>query len=134
MYFSRFRARFRPVPESNGSVRFGSAGSVRFLIPSCHWCRQVRAEKPVACTVNKQYARKPASRTHTHSATPSCAIIHAQAHEPVRHPCVFYPCNNNNNNSNHSNNNNNNNNDDNDDNNYDMNIMIIILLISFDSI
>ena len=31
----RFRVRFRPVPESNGSVRFGSAGSVRFLIPSC---------------------------------------------------------------------------------------------------
>ena len=32
----RFRVRFRPVPESNGSVRFGSAGSVRFLIPSWH--------------------------------------------------------------------------------------------------
>ena len=32
----RFRVRFRPVPELNGSVRFGSAGSVRFLIPSCY--------------------------------------------------------------------------------------------------
>ena len=31
----RFRVRFRPVPELHGSVRFGSAGSVRFLIPSC---------------------------------------------------------------------------------------------------
>ena len=29
------RVRFRPVPELNGSVRFGSAGSVRFPIPSC---------------------------------------------------------------------------------------------------
>ena len=28
------RVRFRPVPELNGSVRFGS---VRFLIPSCLW-------------------------------------------------------------------------------------------------
>ena len=28
----RFRVRFGPVPELNGSVRFGSAGSVRFLI------------------------------------------------------------------------------------------------------
>ena len=28
--------RFRPVPKLNGSVRFGSAGSVRFLIPSCY--------------------------------------------------------------------------------------------------
>ena len=50
----RFRVRFRPVPELNDSVRFGSAGSVRFLIPSCHWCRQERAEEPVACTVSKQ--------------------------------------------------------------------------------
>ena len=32
----RFRVRFRPVPEFNGLIRFGSAGSVRFLIPSCH--------------------------------------------------------------------------------------------------
>ena len=31
----RLRVRFRSVPELNGSVRFGSAGSVRFLIPSC---------------------------------------------------------------------------------------------------
>ena len=31
----RFHVRFRPIPELNGSVRFGSAGSVRFLIPSC---------------------------------------------------------------------------------------------------
>ena len=30
----RFRVRFRPVPELNGSVWFGSAGSIRFLIPS----------------------------------------------------------------------------------------------------
>ena len=30
----RFHVRFRPVPELNGSVRFGSAGSVRFLIRS----------------------------------------------------------------------------------------------------
>ena len=29
------RVWFRPVPELNGSVRFGSAGSVRFPIPSC---------------------------------------------------------------------------------------------------
>ena len=85
----RLRVRFRPVPELHGSIRFGSAGSVRFLIPSCHWCRQVRDEEPVACTVSKQYARKRASRNHTYSATPSCAIIHAQAHAPVRHPCVF---------------------------------------------
>ena len=32
----RFRVRFRPVQELNGSVRFGSAGSVRFLLPSCY--------------------------------------------------------------------------------------------------
>ena len=31
----RFRVRFRPLPELNGSVRLGSAGSVWFLIPSC---------------------------------------------------------------------------------------------------
>ena len=115
----RFRVRFRPVPELNGSVRFGSAGSVRFLIPSCHWCRQVRAEEPVACTVSKQYARKRASRTHTYSATPSCAIIHAQAHAPVPHPCVFYPCDDNNDNNNDSNNNNNN----------DNNMLIIVITI-----
>ena len=98
----------RPVPAGSGikrlgSVRFGwfdSAGSVRFLIPSCHWCRQVRAEEPVACTVSKQYARKRASRTHTDSASPSCAIIHAQAHAPVPHSCVFYPCDNDNNDNN----------------------------------
>ena len=30
--------RFRPVPELNGSVRFGSAGSVGFRIPSCQCC------------------------------------------------------------------------------------------------
>ena len=30
----RFRLQFRPVPELIVSVRFGSAGSVRFLIPS----------------------------------------------------------------------------------------------------
>ena len=28
--------RFRPVPELNDAVRFGSAGSVRFLVPSCY--------------------------------------------------------------------------------------------------
>ena len=27
----RFRVRFRPIPEFNGSVRFGSAGSVRLV-------------------------------------------------------------------------------------------------------
>ena len=32
----RFHVRFRPVPKLNGSVRFGSAGSVRFLVPSCY--------------------------------------------------------------------------------------------------
>ena len=32
----RFRSRFRPVPELNGSVRFGLAGSVWFLIPSVY--------------------------------------------------------------------------------------------------
>ena len=73
----RFVSFPRPVPAGSGINRFGS---VRFLIPSCHWCRQVRAEDPVACTVSKQYARKRASRTHTYSATPSCAIIHALAH------------------------------------------------------
>ena len=31
----RFRVRFRPVPEFNGSARFGRAGSARFRIPSC---------------------------------------------------------------------------------------------------
>ena len=31
----RFRVRFRPVPKLKASVRFGLAGSVRFLIPSC---------------------------------------------------------------------------------------------------
>ena len=36
------------------------------------------------------------NRVLTYSATPSCAIIHAQAHAPVRHPCVLYPCDNNN--------------------------------------
>ena len=30
----RFRVRFRPFPELNGLVRFGSASSVRFLITS----------------------------------------------------------------------------------------------------
>ena len=118
MYFSRFDAvqlaffghavarsgsvRFgsvpRPVLAGSGIKRFGSAGSVRFLIPSCQWCRKDRAEEPVACTVSKQYARKRASRSHTYSATPSCAIIHAQAHAPVPHPCVLYPCDDNNDN------------------------------------
>ena len=32
----RFHIRFRPVPDLNGSVRFGSAGSVRFLATSCY--------------------------------------------------------------------------------------------------
>ena len=40
----RFRVRFRPVPELNGSVRFGSAASVRFLIPS----RWIESRKPTA--------------------------------------------------------------------------------------
>ena len=94
----RFRVRFRPVPELHGSVRPVRFGSVRFLIPSCHCCRQVRAEDPVACTVTKvRETRKRASRTHSYSATPSCAIMHAQAHAPVPHPCVFYPCDNDNN-------------------------------------
>ena len=106
----RFHVRFRPVPELNGSVRFGRFGSVSssFL---CHWCRQVRAREPVACTVGKLYARKRASRTHTYSATPSCAIIHAQAHAPVRHPCVLYSCDNDSNSNNGNDDNNNNSND-----------------------
>ena len=33
----RFRVRFRPVPELNGLVRFGLAGSVGFLIPSFNY-------------------------------------------------------------------------------------------------
>ena len=34
----RFRVRFRPVQELTGPVRFASASSVRFLIPSCVLC------------------------------------------------------------------------------------------------
>ena len=70
----------------------------RFHELNIHWCRQVRVEDPVACTVSKQHVRKRASRTHTYSATPSCAIIHAQAHAPVPHLCVFYTCDDNNDN------------------------------------
>ena len=65
---------------------------------------------------SKQYARKRASRTHTYSATPSCVIIHAQAHALVRHPCVFYPYDDNNN--------------DNNNNNNDNNLMIMIMIIT----
>ena len=66
--------------------------------------------EPFACTVSKQHARKQVSdarkavsekarkQVSTYSATPSCAITHAQAHAPVPHPCVFYPCDDNNNN------------------------------------
>ena len=40
-----------PFAKRLSTNQFGSAGSVRFLIPACHWRRQVRAEEPVAYTV-----------------------------------------------------------------------------------
>ena len=47
----RFRVRFRPVPELNGSVRFGRFGSVRFLT-SCygelrHFCDDPDCPNPI---------------------------------------------------------------------------------------
>ena len=42
----RFRVRFRPIPELNGSVRFGRFGSVRFLAPSCYTEWYVKLNNP----------------------------------------------------------------------------------------
>ena len=51
------------VRGASKPVRFG----FEFFIPSCHWCRQVRAGEPVACTVSKRCTRKCASRTRIYS-------------------------------------------------------------------
>ena len=56
----RFRLRFRPVPELSGSVRFGSAGPVRFLIPSClPGAREAADER---CRDQPQGVRVPSAR------------------------------------------------------------------------
>ena len=49
----RFHVRFRPVPELNGSDRFGSAGSVRFLVPSCKKWEEVRSQEELSEEMTK---------------------------------------------------------------------------------
>ena len=67
----RFRVLFRPVPELIGSVRFGLAGSVQLLIPSCE-CYVQQASDVDVLNLNQETA---VQRLATHVGVNSDQLV-----------------------------------------------------------